>query len=65
MRRETRPAARQCLAAGRLDEILVFVAPVLLGDGTRLFEHPGGTNVRLERLDRDTTGLGMWFRVAR
>ena len=57
--------ARQCLAAGSLDEILVFVAPVLLGDGTRLFEHPGGTNVRLERLDPETPGRGMWFRVGR
>jgi hypothetical protein len=28
----------------------VIVAPVLLGDGVRLFQHPGGTNVRLERL---------------
>ena len=40
--------ARQCLEAGMLDEVLVIVAPVLLGDGTRLFEHPGGTNVTLE-----------------
>ncbi|MEU4832092.1 dihydrofolate reductase family protein [Streptosporangium sp. NPDC023615] len=42
--------ARQCLAAGVLDEILVFVAPVMLGDGVRLFDHPGGTRVRLERI---------------
>lgn len=41
---------RQCLEAGVLDEILVCIAPVLLGDGTRLFEHPGGTNVRLDRI---------------
>jgi dihydrofolate reductase len=41
---------RQCLEAGVLDEILVCVAPVLLGDGTRLFEQPGGTNVPLERI---------------
>jgi dihydrofolate reductase len=43
--------ARQCLEAGALDEILVFVAPVMLGDGVRLFDHPGGTNVRLERIE--------------
>jgi len=43
--------ARQCLEAGILDEILVFVAPVLLGDGVRLFDHPGGTNIRLERIE--------------
>lgn len=33
--------ARQCLEAGELDEVLTFIAPVLLGDGTRLFDHPG------------------------
>lgn len=43
--------ARQCLAAGMLDEIAVFVAPVLLGDGVRLFDHPGGATVKLERLN--------------
>jgi dihydrofolate reductase len=59
--------ARQCLEAGMLDEILVFVAPVLLGDGVRLFDRPGGTKVRLEPL---ATGQGpqsshLWMRVAR
>jgi dihydrofolate reductase len=40
--------ARQCLEAGLLDEIIVHVAPVLIGDGVRLFERPGGEPVRLE-----------------
>lgn len=44
--------ARQCIEAGLLDEILVFIAPVLLGDGVRLFHHPGGTLIRLELLER-------------
>lgn len=59
--------ARQCLDAGFLDEILVFVAPVLLGDGTRLFEHPGGTNVKLERLSLTSApnAANLWFRVIR
>ena len=43
--------ARGCLDAGALDEVFVCIAPVLLGDGVRLFERPGGTNVALERLD--------------
>lgn len=30
--------ARQCLEAGQLDEVVVHVAPVLLGDGVRLFD---------------------------
>jgi riboflavin biosynthesis pyrimidine reductase len=41
--------ARSCLEAGALDELFVCVAPLLLGDGVRLFTHEGGTNVRLER----------------
>jgi dihydrofolate reductase len=40
--------ARWCLKAGVLDEVLMHIAPVLLGDGVRLFSHPGGTNVKLE-----------------
>jgi dihydrofolate reductase len=45
--------ARQCLDAGEIDEILTFIAPVMLGDGVRLFEAPHGATVRLER-------LGVW-----
>lgn len=57
--------ARQCLAAGLLDEVLVLVAPVLLGDGVRLFSWPGGTEVGLARVDPSRTGpLALWFRVA-
>src|SRR3954470_18518828 len=52
---------RQCLEAGLLDEILVSVAPVLLGDGVPLFRHPGGTNVKREPLRQDSTSL--WYRV--
>jgi dihydrofolate reductase len=42
--------AQECLDAGLLDEVLVHIAPVLLGDGVRLFDRPGGTNVKLERI---------------
>ncbi|MBB5785724.1 dihydrofolate reductase family protein [Jiangella mangrovi] len=41
-------ATQQCLAAGLMDEIQIHLAPVLLGSGTRLFEHLGG-RVQLER----------------
>jgi dihydrofolate reductase len=41
--------AQQCLDAGVLDEIFVCIAPVLLGEGARLFDRPGGTNIKLER----------------
>ncbi len=59
--------ARQCLEAGLLDEVLVFVAPLLLGDGVRLFAQPGGTDVRLERLAvaEEPGATSLWFRVAR
>jgi dihydrofolate reductase len=40
--------ARQCLEADLLDEIIIHVAPVLLGDGVRLFERSGGGAVKLE-----------------
>lgn len=57
--------ARQCLDAGVLDEILVCIAPVLLGDGVRLFDHPGGSNVRLERLSLTDApqATNLWLRV--
>jgi dihydrofolate reductase len=59
--------ARQCLAAGMLDEIFVCIAPVLLGDGVRLLDHPGGTNVKLERINISHAELAtnLWFRVLR
>jgi hypothetical protein len=59
--------ARQCLEAGVLDELLVLVAPVMLGDGVRLFAHPGGATVRLERLSltQAPRAANLWFRVIR
>ena len=39
--------ARQCLEAGLLDEIVVQVAPVLVGDGVRLFTREGGAPLAL------------------
>jgi hypothetical protein len=41
------------LERGLIDEIDRHVAPVLLGDGIRLFDNPGGTPVRLELLNGD------------
>ncbi|MEV7965462.1 dihydrofolate reductase family protein [Sphaerisporangium sp. NPDC088356] len=57
--------ARQCIEAGVLDEILVLIAPVLLGDGVRLFDHPGGTNIKLERLSLSEApgATNLWLRV--
>jgi dihydrofolate reductase len=41
---------QQCLKAGLLDEIQIDLAPVLLGDGVRLFDHLGSAPVQLESL---------------
>jgi dihydrofolate reductase len=59
--------ARECLEAGALDEVLVCVVPVMLGDGVRLFDHPGGSRVRLERIGLTSTPqvTNLWFRVVR
>lgn len=43
-------AVRAALSAGMLDEIHLHVAPVLLGQGVRLFEHLGTEWIELERL---------------
>ncbi|MEU4539093.1 dihydrofolate reductase family protein [Streptosporangium sp. NPDC023825] len=50
--------AGQLVRAGLVDEIQLQLAPVLLGAGTRLFDHPGGDRVELER-----TGLAGSARV--
>ncbi|GAA4776516.1 dihydrofolate reductase family protein [Actinomycetospora chlora] len=52
--------AMQCLEAGLLDEILVLVAPVLLGEGTRMFPRRPGGRVRLEPLPGETAH---WYRI--
>jgi dihydrofolate reductase len=49
--------ARQCLDAGLLDEIVVHIVPVLLGDGTRLLDRPGTRQTRLEKIGVAESGL--------
>lgn len=44
---------RQLLALGLIDEIDLHIAPILLGDGVRLFDNPGGAPVRLELVNGD------------
>jgi dihydrofolate reductase len=59
--------ARQCIEEDLLDEVFVSVAPLLLGDGVRLFDHPGGTNIRLEpiQVTEVPTVTSLHFRVIR
>jgi dihydrofolate reductase len=44
---------RQLLERGLIDDIDLHVAPVLLGDGIRLYDNPGGAPVRLDLLNGD------------
>jgi dihydrofolate reductase len=43
--------AQQCIRAGLLDEIHIDLAPVLLGDGVRLFDQLGVGPIELERTE--------------
>ncbi len=42
--------AQQCLRAGLADELHVDIMPILLGGGSRLFEHISENQIRLERI---------------
>ena len=59
--------ARQCLDAKLIDEIVVHVAPLLLGDGVRLYGGPGMAPVELELTALAESGqvTGLRYRVAR
>jgi len=43
----------QLLELGLIDEIDLQIAPVLLGDGIRLYDNPGGEPIQLHRVDAD------------
>jgi dihydrofolate reductase len=46
----------QLLGLGLIDEIDLHIAPILLGQGIRLYDNPGSEPIRLHRLDdRDPT----------
>jgi dihydrofolate reductase len=57
--------AKQALEADLIDEMLVHLTPVLLGDGVRLFSRPGSSPIRLERTSVRKTGqlTALRFRV--
>ena len=42
--------ARQCVCRGLLDEIVIHLVPVLLGEGVRFYDAPGTGQVSLERI---------------
>ena len=56
---------RQLLDLGLIDEIDLHVAPLLLGEGIRLYDSPGGAPVRLHRVDDDpTAAINLRYRPA-
>jgi dihydrofolate reductase len=59
--------AAQCLQRGLVDQILVYVLPVLLGDGTPFLSSPGFDRIDLEPLDTTRAGhvTVLRFRVRR
>jgi dihydrofolate reductase len=58
--------ARQCIELGELDEILMLVAPVLLGDGVPMYSVAGGAEVALEPISvaAEPSATNLWFRVS-
>jgi dihydrofolate reductase len=48
--------ARQCLLAGLVDEIVVHLVPILLGNGVRLFDSPDTPPLRLRKTRCDESG---------
>jgi dihydrofolate reductase len=59
--------ARQCIAAGLVDEFLIHLVPVLLGDGVRLFASPNTDAIKLERVGLAESGrvTDLRFRVVK
>ncbi|MDA1362747.1 dihydrofolate reductase family protein [Glycomyces luteolus] len=45
---------RQLLELGLIDEINLHIAPVLLGDGIRFYDNPGGRPIRLRHAQGST-----------
>ncbi len=58
---------QQCLKAGLVDEILIHLVPILLGEGVRLFDHLGSIGTELERTGIVATAqvTSLRFRVAK
>ncbi len=42
---------QQCLRAGLVDEIMIHIVPLLLGEGIRLFDNLNAGEIELERTD--------------
>lgn len=56
---------QQCLNAGLVDEIMIHLAPILIGKGIRLFDNLKAGDTELERIELVATGglTSLRFRV--
>jgi dihydrofolate reductase len=52
-------------SAGLVDEIVIHLVPIVLGEGIRLFDHRGGESIELERTEVVTTSqiTSLRFRI--
>ncbi|KQY51573.1 dihydrofolate reductase family protein [Nocardioides sp. Root140] len=57
--------ARQALEHDLIDELQVYVAPVFLGDGVRIFDVPGGRRVDWELVEIDEANRRSFGRTYR
>lgn len=58
---------QQCLAADVLDEVLLLLLPIVIGDGVRLFDRPGFREVLFETVRGERVGqaVALHFRRRR
>jgi dihydrofolate reductase len=57
--------AQQFLQAGLLDEIQLHLAPVILGDGIRLFEHLGAVKLERSRVVEAPLATHLRYRIVK
>ena len=55
---------RRLLDLGLVDEMDLHIAPVLLGQGIRLYDNPGGAPVRLDRVGAGIPTVSVRYRPA-
>jgi dihydrofolate reductase len=54
--------ARQALAEDLIDEFVVHIAPIMIGEGVRLSDAVDGRPVRFERIGSDNRAVDLRYR---
>ena len=55
----------QCLAAGLVDELRIHLSPVLLGGGTRLFDHAGPARLVQREVTESPRAIHLTYEIVR